>query len=112
MCRIGGQDLLTMQHWDLVDQLWAYLVEAITRIHNDEEYDAFFPDQPLRLRLVPLSDYCIEVTVGQDSKRFDRHTLSLTLRLGAQHFFKEMERLVPEHSETWDRYLKEAAALT
>lgn len=111
VCRIGGQDLLSTEHWDLVDQLWAYLVDGLTKICAGDEFDGFFPDQPLKLRLKLLSEYCVEVTIGDDIKRFDRSLLVTTLATGAQQFFNEMNRLAPDSADTWHRYLKESESL-
>lgn len=111
VCRINDRQILTTEHWDLVDQLWVYILLGLSRIKRGEGYDVFFPDQPLRLRFMPISAYCVEVTIGNECQRFDLHTFVTALAEGAVEFFKAMKRLLPSASETWDRYFLEATSL-
>ncbi|MCZ2341262.1 MAG: hypothetical protein LC104_05625 [Bacteroidales bacterium] len=110
-CRINGRDLFTLDHWDLVDQLWCYILEALTLTRQGSEYDSSFPDQPLRLRFKPLSSYAVEITVGDSSHKFDTETVMNCLAPGAVSFFTAMKRLAPEADDTWERYLSQANAL-
>ena len=110
-CQIHDRQILTKAHWDLVDQLWAYVLEGLSRIKSGEEYNAFFPDQPLQLRFTPISTYCVEVTIGDESQRCDLHTFVNALAKGAVEFFNEMKRLLPSAYATWDKYLIDATSL-
>jgi hypothetical protein len=58
--RVGGRDIFKLQHWDLIDQLWVYIVDGLNRLEKGEDYDVFFPDQPLRLRFEIVSPHCVE----------------------------------------------------
>ncbi len=52
---IGGVEILTRRVWDLVDQLWAYMVNGVAEVAAGRSFLTRFPDQPLELRfeLVP-----------------------------------------------------------
>ncbi len=110
-CRINDRDVLTLHHWDLVDQLWAYIIEGMLMIARGEDYDVYFPDQPLRLRLRLLSRRVVEVTVGGCSQKVDVHTLVRAMADGAVQFFTEMKRILPDASDTWRKYLNDAELL-
>lgn len=46
-----GRSVLTLSHYDLIDQLWNYLIQALEKIILKKEKSAFFmfPDQPLKV---------------------------------------------------------------
>jgi hypothetical protein len=106
--RIDGQDILTFEHWDLVDQLWCEISQGLGKLAKGQDADVPFPDQPLRLRFDWLSARCIRVTVGDESYDVDSTTFLSTMKRGAKEFFSRMKELLPEWSDTWDRYEKEA----
>ncbi|MGL6095274.1 MAG: hypothetical protein ACRC7O_05675 [Fimbriiglobus sp.] len=110
-CRINGHDVFTMDHWDLVDQLWCYIVEALTLVRKGVEYDSSFPDQPLRLKFKPLSPYAVEITVGDTAHKFDTETVMNCLVPGAMSFFTAMKGFMPEANDTWERYSSQASAV-
>ena len=44
--------ILGFQQWDLVDQLWTYIIEAIELIiYDKDEAGFFFPDQPIKVQI-------------------------------------------------------------
>lgn len=108
VCSIGGRNLFQLQHYDLIDQLWAYIVDGLKKLRDGEDYDVFFPDQPLRLRFTVISPQCVEVSIGNATNRVDYDAFRSMLKRGALAFFAKMREVYPEASETWDRYHKEA----
>jgi hypothetical protein len=109
--RIDDNPLLGLNHWDLVDQLWAYIVHGLEALKRGEEESCYFPDQPLRLEFTPVSAFAAEVTIGENSHVFDLHLLISVLAKGAEDFFTEMLRISPSQSEIWDSYLNRARLL-
>ena len=107
-CCINGQFFLTEEHWDLVDQLWAYILEGLSRLNRNEIYESTFPDQPLLLRLEPISEELVKVSVGNNSYDLDRRILVRTLSTGANQFFSTMKKLYPNAESTWNRYIQMA----
>jgi len=108
---IAGQVILCEKHWDLVDQLWCYIVEGLGHLALGEVCDIGFPDQPLRFIVEPISDYCVEVIIGDESYRVDRQSFFGAMLEGAEKFFVAMKRLSPDASDTWERYLSEVKSL-
>jgi hypothetical protein len=44
---IDGHPIITKDEWDLVDQLWAYLVNAVQRVAAGRDAQMPFPDTPI-----------------------------------------------------------------
>lgn len=110
-CEIAGQTILGQEHWDLVDQLWVYIVEGLVKLSRDEVYESSFPDQPLRLRLEPVSGYCVKVSIGETTYSVDRETFVTVMKEGAVKFFDAFKQLCPASTDTWDRYSNEVMSI-
>jgi len=108
VCSINERELFQLKHYDLIDQLWAYVVEGLKKLLEGKEYDVYFPDQPLRLRFAVISPRCVEVSIGDESTRVDYDAFRSTLKHGALAFFAKMHELCPEASGTWELYQREA----
>ena len=97
---VDGTEVLGREHRDLVDQLWAYLGEGLLRVAENLEWETRFPDQPIKLRMVPdrrSGVVRVEVTSGGERTGvaaprglFLRETALASLR-----FWAALERLVP-----------------
>jgi len=111
-CCINGTEILKLKHYDLIDQLWAYITAGLSSLQKQRNYDTFFPDQPLRLSFEILTPKITKVTVGDESSEVDSVSLRSTLSRGGKAFFTEMRRLYPEASSTWDRYRRELDSLS
>lgn len=103
---IGSQTLMSQEHWDLIDQLWAYIVNGVRELMQSGAYETYFPDQPLRLAFRLANATSIEVEVGEMAAIVDREAFFHSLADGAERFFTAMISLVPEHQETWRAYLR------
>lgn len=110
-CVIAGQTILGQEHWDLVDQLWVYIVEGLVKLSRNEVYESSFPDQPLLLRLEPVSDYCVKVTIGEKAYNVDRKAFISVMKEGAVQFFDAFKQLCPASADTWDRYSNELKSI-
>ncbi len=92
--KYGEQTLLDVTHWDLVDQLWAYILNAIEDLLNNGEGETYFPDQPVKLRLKSISQDLVlyEMEANDRIKAvLPKNELIRTLLNGAEEFFKVME---------------------
>lgn len=108
---IDGHGLLQQKHWDLIDQLWAYMIEGVKTLDLTDECDVGFPDQSLALRFKTISPRLVQVTVGPTSTIVDRVAFRSSLRRGALEFFSKMKAIAPESTDTWDRYEKAARSI-
>ncbi|GFN34146.1 hypothetical protein [Paenibacillus xylaniclasticus] len=88
------QSLLDITLWDLVDQLWAYILNVIENLLNTGEGETYFPDQPVKLRLKAISgDKVLYEIKANDYYKvaLPKNELIETLLDGADEFFKSME---------------------
>jgi hypothetical protein len=105
--KIGGETPFSETHWDLVDQLWAYIVNGLGELKDKGEYATYFPDQPLRLALKRIGRDRIEITVGDARQIVPASAFFASIAEGGRLFFSRMLALVPEGVVTWQRYLDE-----
>ena len=56
---INGVVLIDKTMWDYIDQLWAYIVNGVENILNDEPFETYFPDQPIKLKVIPSNENII-----------------------------------------------------
>ncbi len=108
VCNVSERELFQLKHYDLIDQLWAYILEGLSKLKDSKEYDAFFPDQPLRLGFRLVSERCVEVSIGDKITNVDYDSFRSTMKMGALAFFERMSEVCPEATETWQRYKTEA----
>lgn len=59
-----GQVILDAAYWDLVDQLWAYILSMILEVMQNKYAKTCFPDQPLEINF-ELVDSNIIFTIGE-----------------------------------------------
>ncbi|NMO95001.1 hypothetical protein HII30_04250 [Paenibacillus lemnae] len=88
------QSLLDVSLWDLVDQLWSYILNAIEELLNTGEAETYFPDQPVKIRLKSVSKDTVlyEIEANDHFKiSIPKNELIETLLDGANEFFKSME---------------------
>ncbi|RUT39512.1 hypothetical protein EJP82_25880 [Paenibacillus anaericanus] len=88
------QTLLDVTIWDLVDQLWAYILNVIESLLNTGEGETYFPDQPVKLRLKSVSGDLVlyEIEANDHIKvLLPKNEFIETLLEGADVFFRNME---------------------
>lgn len=80
--------ILDFRHWDLVDQLWVYLLHAVYEMLTQrKEVKFYFPDQPIEFKVKMLSDYAILLSVKDEKHIVNRKEFMEALLEGGQHFF-------------------------
>ncbi len=66
-----GRVILSFQHWDLVDQLYAYFINALEELLLEKKQNTtfYFPDQPLKVQLTRKGLHSIVLQVGTDRSK-------------------------------------------
>lgn len=83
-----GEYILDFRCWDLVDQLWVYLIDAIYEMLNKKrETKFYFPDQPLEFKMKEISDYNILLSVGEKKYNVNKRDFLTSLLDSAEKFF-------------------------
>ena len=97
---VDGEVFFDESLWDLVDQLWAYILNMLEELGEKDSVKTFFPDQPVELvfRRIGGGRLVISVDTGWRTKRtlqVDEADFARALLGGAEEFFTGMERLLP-----------------
>jgi hypothetical protein len=112
---VGDVDLLTVEMWDLVDQLWAYLVNGLVAVCKGEEFRTCFPDQPIEIVMKPdASKRRLSVEVAAHERRLataDYRTVFSALLAGADEFFQRMGEIPGTNRQDYSRVIKKIADL-
>ncbi|HEX8916260.1 MAG TPA: hypothetical protein VF796_28175 [Humisphaera sp.] len=93
---LRGVQVLGTDHWDLVDQLWCYLIAGLPAVLRGESFRTLFPDQPLELAVLPAAGDRVIVSVG--GRRFDeaavrRSEFVRQMALGGRAFLEALRRI-------------------
>src|SRR5947208_1561419 len=63
-----GKFILDFIMWDLVDQLWTYLIRMIEDTLNTGCAETYFPDQPIKLEMRKISEDYVQLNVITQKK--------------------------------------------
>ncbi|AGA28974.1 hypothetical protein [Singulisphaera acidiphila] len=104
---VEDSKILSEKQWDLVDQLWSYLIDGVSGIlFDDRNMECCFPDQPLRLSLKSLSKSQLEVCVGSCVHRVDKTCFIAAIANGGKAFFNKMLQIAPSGKSSWMLYIE------
>lgn len=51
----NGSVLMDFTYWDIIDQLWAYLINLIEDYIENKNAEVYFPDQPIKLKIKAIN---------------------------------------------------------
>jgi hypothetical protein len=112
---IAGKELLSLDMWDCVDQLWAYLITGAEHAKHQREYSTYFPDQPIRISLRPLEPGT-RLLVRVEAKETVEANVETSLFIASvadasEQFFGHLTRLLPQLPQALTRYRERAERL-
>jgi hypothetical protein len=110
--RIGNKEILTERQADLVDQLWAYIINGLEVLKKEGSFETYFPDQALLLRFIAVDGNRCIITVGDRHFTINSSLMIKSLCQGARHFFTRMRALFPENETLWKDYLSKVDKLS
>ena len=115
---IDGRAIITRAEWDLVDQLWAYLIDGVVEVASGRSFSTGFPDQAVKLRFtVNPEDDTVTVEVhyprmGRDARAtLPRREFVGAMASAAEPVFIRLIELAPGNREGYERVLQQLAAL-
>lgn len=110
--------LLTRDHVDYVDQLWAYLIQGLANeVKAGQPFSTYFPDCPIQVTVRPESGQRLAVEVdlrqkkGPSSAAAPAHEVKQAFVAAAREFFGVMIPLVPSRRGTYQRLLEQLDAV-
>jgi len=113
---VGDVPILSLIHWDLVDQLWDYIVTGLPQIEGGQPFKTYFPDQPSILAITPADDGALRVTAthynGEKSALAHRETFLKALKSAAREFYEHLPNVAPTMKEHCDEQLLALSKLT
>ena len=112
---VDGIYIFDKSMWDLVDQLWVYILNILEDLHSNGSGESYFPDQPLKFSFarIPGNRIKIESFPGQDhyTAVIDTETLLSAVKHAGLLFFRSIERLLPELADTYKVYVSRLQTL-
>lgn len=51
---IDGKMISSTRYYDLIDQLWAYIIQCLGKVASGERAETYWPDQPIKLVMTPM----------------------------------------------------------
>lgn len=90
--------MLDVIHWDLVDQLWAYLLNVAEEVLNSGKGETYFPDQPLKLHMKTISNDLMLYNLDTQNKiLLPKQVFFSALLTGVLAFFESLDRVYDYH---------------
>lgn len=97
-----GQPLMDYSLWDLVDQLWEYILNVIEDFLKTSKGSTYFPDQPLKLEIIEISNEILLFQLDEGNmvkcilpkKEFLNSILE-----GAEKFYLNMHKAFSKHCD-------------
>ncbi|WKU44775.1 hypothetical protein Q3V23_12190 [Streptomyces sp. VNUA116] len=101
----NGVEVLSLEHWDYVDQLWSYVVNMLESLKTSDSASTGFPDQPMELKFTRKGSYGVLVqSIARDDKRsavVEEAELLSVLREAGVRFFDRMQELDPRSASSY-----------
>jgi hypothetical protein len=95
---IDGYELMTQRHWDDIDWLWPFMVQAVEACRTTGAGETYFPDQPLLFRVErrPAGRLLVALGTGDErrAKTADADEFCRALAVAGVEFFHWHRRMV------------------
>ena len=110
---VDGVVLFNQAMWDLVDQLWDYVVQGLESIEKGKPFKIFFPDQPLDIVFTHLYDDMIKISVdeGQYTVVVDRKEFAKSILGSVKPLLNFIAEKSPSNKEGCDDTVQRLEAL-
>lgn len=98
---VDGVEIIGVEEWDYVDQLWCYIAEMVTKFQSSGYADTYFPDQPIKLSFQAAeSRVLVAAKIGEEVKKANASSVELleAVKAAGMIFFRKMSELAPANS--------------
>jgi len=96
-----GREILSFKEWDLVDQLWAYFIDALHAIIicGEAKKEFYFPDQPLQVKIEKYKRD-LKITISDDKPlQLPQQTFCMIFLEAGKQFLKRLVKVDPSNNE-------------
>lgn len=105
---VNGVELINLEMWDYVDQLWAYISTGLKFVAEDKEFETNFPDQPIKMKFKPIRQELL-LSVDCHTKRkvvVEKDTFVNDMAKYALTFFERLSNLKGVDKNNYDYEIK------
>jgi len=109
LLKYQGNVLLDFRCWDLVDQLWAYLVNLIYDYMKVGESKTYFPDSPVKMELKSLTDELVSFELKikiVEIWELPKRDFFCNLLDSATIFFEQLKEIIIVNAELYEYEIK------
>jgi len=103
--------VLGFKHWDLVDQLWYYFIDALIQLKSDSKSEFTFPDQPLLVSIEKKGLDYLTIRIQDSIVHVPSMDFIASMYESAKTFFDCLLLLFPEKSSDIQISIDQVAAL-
>ncbi|MFJ5234793.1 hypothetical protein ACIQBJ_33520 [Kitasatospora sp. NPDC088391] len=107
---IDGVEIVGLDEWDYVDQLWAYIADMVPLLKASGSASISFPDQPIDLSFRRQGSLVIVSSeFGGSTKKvgITEGDFLSALKAAGVEFFDRMAEMIPENSPSYSVARKE-----
>ena len=101
---INGVEILGVEEWDYIDQLWAYIASMIPKLSATGYASTYFPDQPIELSFQRQgSQVLVSATLNEKTRKASvaMSDFLSALRKSGVEFFTKMSTLLPDSKDVY-----------
>jgi hypothetical protein len=95
----NNQIVMPFSYYDLIDQLWAYLLNMMEEYLKTKKSEMFFPDQPLPMSMKYISEEYILFEIRDIPWKFPTYEFFTAMLIGAKDFFEKLSFLIEEKKD-------------
>ena len=94
--KFRNEYIMDFTFWDLIYHVWIDFIDLIINFENKASSESFFPDQPLKMSLKPITHNVLRFELGDNEWRLPKKEFFLSLLDSAKFFFEKMIEYFPE----------------
>ncbi|PZP06162.1 MAG: hypothetical protein DI621_19160 [Pseudomonas protegens] len=99
---INGVSLIDLSMYDYIDELWCYLSEGLSLIHEGKNFSCFFPDQPIEVKFICLNREVRVIVNCHEEVKIDvnKDYFLMSMSNHARAFFNRLMEIEPSSKES------------
>lgn len=105
---VNGVELINLEMWDYIDQLWAYISTGLNLAAEDKEFETNFPDQPIKMKFKPIrQELLLSVNCHTNTKVIvEKNAFVNDMSKYALAFFERLSNLKGVDKNNYDYEIK------
>ena len=99
---VDHKPVLSRQQVDLVDQLWAYLIDGLAELIEGRAFTTYYPDMPVKVTMTPkgrMVHVHVDYKLGVREATVPLDELRSAMIAAARTYFEHMKPYTPSDSD-------------